>query len=152
MSEMPAADLGYDAGRQDGKTDGLVEAMRRLSAAGLHDARCPEPNRSCTCGIDAAIQQPPAGMAPVPLEGFAASPWGIAEQEFRNRRSDDRYGWHADGDLCLGSECMNVDEATGDHSTDVHSDEWWEGFTEHARRSGAVTVTVNARPEATRQP
>jgi len=37
---------------------GLAEAKRRLSVAGLHDGRCPEPDKPCTCGIDAAIDDP----------------------------------------------------------------------------------------------
>ncbi len=49
-------------------------------------------------------------------------------------REGERYGWHANGDLCLGAECSNIDENTGDHSSDVHSDDWWEGFAEHGRR------------------
>ena len=40
--------------------------------------------------------------------------------------SEERFGWHADGDPCFGSECGNIDEATGDHSP--------EGFAEHGRR------------------
>lgn len=46
----------------------------------------------------------------------------------------ERYGWHADGDICLGAECMNTDENTGDHSTDVHSSDWWDGYTTAAAR------------------
>lgn len=61
-AEVNAHNDGWDEGYRAGRSDGLVEAMRRLSAAGLHDARCPEPRRACTCGIDAAIQQTPTGM------------------------------------------------------------------------------------------
>ena len=73
-------DEGYRAGRSDGQTDGLVEAMRRLSAAGMHDARCPEPRRSCTCGLDAAIQGTPEGLAPITVRQFEKSAWGRANR------------------------------------------------------------------------
>ena len=43
--------------------------------------------------------------------------------------------YHGDGDECTGALCLSMDEATGEHDTDVHSDDWWEGFTEHGRRA-----------------
>lgn len=42
--------------------DGMEEAKRRLSVGGMHDGKCPEPTKPCTCGLDAAIDSP----APVP--------------------------------------------------------------------------------------
>ena len=47
--------------------------------------------------------------------------------------------WHGDGDQCLGSECLSIDEATGDHDTDLHSGEWWDGFAEAGRRIARLT-------------
>lgn len=35
--------------------DGLAEAKRRLSLVGMHDGKCPEPRKPCTCGLDKAI-------------------------------------------------------------------------------------------------
>lgn len=63
-------DEGYAAGLADGRKLGRVDAALRLSEAGMHSAECPEPRRACICGIDAAIQQPPTGMPPVPLNGL----------------------------------------------------------------------------------
>jgi len=37
---------------------GLAEAKRRLSLGGMHDGKCPEPDAPCTCGLDAAIDNP----------------------------------------------------------------------------------------------
>ncbi len=62
----------------------------------------------------------------------------------------DRYGWHSDGVLCLGPECGHIDEATGDHSTDVHPEEWWDGFVEHARRA-ATPPPLDAEIDRLRQ-
>lgn len=42
---------------------GLREAKRRLSAAGMHDGKCPEPRRPCTCGVDDAIDARPPTLA-----------------------------------------------------------------------------------------
>ena len=38
--------------------DGLREAKRRLSLAGMHDGKCPEPKKPCNCGLDAALTDP----------------------------------------------------------------------------------------------
>jgi len=35
--------------------EGVQAAKRALSAAGMHDARCPEPDDPCTCGLDDAV-------------------------------------------------------------------------------------------------
>lgn len=42
----------------EARAAGLAEASRRLSVAGMHDARCPEPDEPCTCGIEAALAEP----------------------------------------------------------------------------------------------
>ena len=38
--------------------DGLAEAKRRLSVVGMHSGNCQEPDKPCTCGLDAAIDNP----------------------------------------------------------------------------------------------
>lgn len=45
--------------------DGLAEAKRRLSAVGMHDGKCPEPRRRCTCGIDDAVDGKSPEMAAI---------------------------------------------------------------------------------------
>lgn len=42
--------------------------------------------------------------------------------------ASDGYGWHGNGDLCLGAECGFVDD-DGDHpAADVHSEDWYDGY------------------------
>ena len=50
--------------------DGLREAKRRLSLIGMHDGKCPEPRKPCTCGLDAAIDNPD----PIPWNEPAIEP------------------------------------------------------------------------------
>ena len=40
---------------ESGFRAGIMEAKNRLSRAGMHDGKCPEPKEPCTCGLDAAI-------------------------------------------------------------------------------------------------
>jgi hypothetical protein len=42
----------------DGERAGLAEAKRRLSLVGMHDGKCPEPDKRCTCGLNNAIDTP----------------------------------------------------------------------------------------------
>lgn len=56
--------------------DGLREAKRRLSVAGMHDGKCPEPKRPCTCGLDEAIDTEAIDSRATPVFGVDREPIG----------------------------------------------------------------------------
>lgn len=109
--------------------------LERERAAAALRAVTPDPAEPERCRCAALDADPEGSCRNCGHDASYHDEWGsCAARPDRPAEPGLPYLYHGDGDLCLGPECLSIDEATGDHDTDLHSDEWWDGFTEAGRR------------------